>query len=114
MQTSVIDETVYNKWRISRRKMKIGTRMEMRSIKSKDGSSSYGDSRTSGRDVMMMNLDGASNSSGVYYMKKLTGRSSDKMANSAQRSNSPMSDSRGSISSFKSGGSGTEIRRLNE
>ena len=62
-QTSVIGETVFNKWRISRRKMRIGTRMEVRSIKSKDGSSSYGDSRTSGKDVMMM-LDGASSSSG--------------------------------------------------
>ena len=67
-KTSEINETAFNQWRISRRKMRIGAKVEMRSIRN-DGSSSYGDSKTSGKDVMMM-LDGQSSSSGQRSHEK--------------------------------------------
>lgn len=97
--------------------MRIGHKVEMRSIKSKDGSSSYGDSKTSGKDVMML-LDGQSSSSGATHEKLLmmpSARSGGEKRSSisGMRSNSSMSD-KGSVDSFKSGDSGTIIRRLNQ
>ena len=90
----------------------------MRSVRSKDGSSSHGDSKSGfgGRDVMM--LDGQSSSSNQtadkmlrYGTGRLSGRSGKDSAFTAGNRSDSMSD-KGSVDSFHSAGSDTVIERM--